>query len=135
VDLRNAAFEILDPNLPVSLALLAPPHRIRVGLIHYLVDLSGQSALRHRRPARYFDGQLSIHRRQHLVVGDQIGAIHDRLKQSIVDVTGFEDFGHLRQRSRMVRAYRSRLAASPCLIRNAAASSAVTASMVSTAHA
>lgn len=83
MDLRDAAFEIPDPDLPLGLALLVPPHRIRVGLTHDPVDLPGQPALGHRRPARHFDGQLYIHRRQHFAVGDQIGAIHDRLKRPI----------------------------------------------------
>jgi hypothetical protein len=41
VDFRGAVSHIADPDLPVGLTLLAPPHRIGVGLGHDLVDLTG----------------------------------------------------------------------------------------------
>ena len=77
-DLRDALAVVGEPDLTIGLALLAPPHRIRVGLTHDLVDLARQPAPAHRRPPHHLESQLCVHRRQHLLVNDQIRAIHDR---------------------------------------------------------
>ena len=96
-DLRDALAVIGEPDLAVTLALLAPPHRVRVELGHDLVDLPRQPAAAHRRPPRHLDRQLGVHRRQHLLVGDQIRAIHNRREQPKVDVAGQKHLGNLRQ--------------------------------------
>lgn len=70
VDLRDAAFHIDDPDVPVAWRSLR------------------------RRTA---SASLCVHQRQHLAVGDQISAIDDRLKRPIIDLAGSEDFGHLWQ--------------------------------------
>ncbi|CKS61363.1 Uncharacterised protein [Mycobacterium tuberculosis] len=61
-------------------------------------DLSRRPAAPgHRRPAPHPQRQLGIHPRQHLRVGDQIGAIHQRLKHVVVDFPGSKHLPDLRQ--------------------------------------
>ncbi len=75
----------------------APAQRIHVGARHHPIHLGAQPAPAHRRPAHHLDGQLGVHRGQHLQILDQIGAIHDRLKRPIIDLAGRKQRTHLRQ--------------------------------------
>ena len=97
VNFGQAALEICEPDLAFGASLRAPAHRVGVGLGDDFVDVSGQPAARHRWPAHHGEGQLPVDGREHIAVGDQIGAIDDRGECPLVDVTGFEDFSQLRQ--------------------------------------
>ena len=86
MDLGNTAGQIGEPHLALGQAFVAPSHRIGVGGGHDFVDLTGQPGPRHGWPTRHRDGQLGVHRRQHVRVGDQIGAIHDGCEHPKVNV-------------------------------------------------
>ena len=74
-----------------------PAHRNGIGIGHDLIDRRGQSAARQRRTPRQPHRQCRIHPRQHLGIGDQLGAKHDRLKRPVVDLAGLKHPAHLRQ--------------------------------------
>ncbi len=98
LDLRQTPFnKVPEGDLAFGLPLLAAAHRISIGLGHDLVDLGRQPAHGQRRPPQHLRHQLRIHLRQHLPVGDQPGAIHHRLKQPDINITGLEQLCHLRQ--------------------------------------
>ncbi|VBA35007.1 hypothetical protein LAUMK21_05429 [Mycobacterium pseudokansasii] len=88
LDLGDPADPLVDADRPIPVVLGAPAQRIGIGAGHDLVDLGTQPAPAQRRPARHRHRQLGIHRGQHLGVFDQLGAIHQRLKSPIVDLTG-----------------------------------------------
>lgn len=97
VDLGDPALLIAERDLALRLAFFATAHRIGIGFGHDLVDPAGQARRRQRRPAGHLDRQLGIHRRKHLTISDQFGAVHDGAEQPKVDITGLEHLGHLRQ--------------------------------------
>ena len=94
---RDPAFDFADPNVAVGVVLRTSPHRIGIGFGHDLVHLRAQPALGQRGPARHVGRQLPVHGSQYVGIGDQIGAIDQRLKHPEVDVTGLEDLAHPRQ--------------------------------------
>jgi hypothetical protein len=88
---------ITDPDLTITLGLAAPAHRIPIGAGHDLVHLGGQPTPGHRGPAQHAGRQPGIHGGQHLGIGDQIRAIHQRLKHPVIDVPAAKHPGHPRQ--------------------------------------
>ncbi len=97
VNFGQTAAEVGEPDLAFSASLCALAHRVDVSFGDDLVNVSGQPAAGHRWPADHGKGQLPIDRREHVAIGDQIGAIDDRGKRPLVDVTRLEHFGQLRQ--------------------------------------
>ncbi len=96
-DLAHTVLAFPDPELALGLILLAPPHRIGIDTRHDLIDLPSQPGLGHRGPTRHIGRHRRIHRRQHLGVNDQVGAIHNRGKHQIADITGAKHLSRLRQ--------------------------------------
>ena len=97
VNFRQPLAEIGEPDLAFGAFFCALAHRVDVKVGHDLVNASGQPAAGHRWPADHGKGQLTIDDRKQISVSDQIGAIDDRGKRPLVDVTRLEHFGQLRQ--------------------------------------
>ncbi|CAM3006322.1 hypothetical protein MYSI104531_12950 [Mycobacterium simiae] len=94
LDAGQAVAHLTDPHLPARRAVTASTHRIRVGPGHHLVHLRRQPGGGQRGPARHRGRQLCVHDRQHVGVGEQVGAIHQRLHHPKVDVPGSEYLRH-----------------------------------------
>ncbi len=96
-DLGETVSVAPDRQFPIAAALTTTPHRVTIGASDHLVDVSTDAALRNTAPASDFRGQRCINGRQHIGVGNQIGAIDDRLERPVVDVAGQQHVAHPRQ--------------------------------------
>ena len=104
MDLGQPVADVGEPHFTIGTSLIAPPHRITVGLGDNFVDVSGQPPAGHRRPAHRGQGQLTIDGREHLAVGDQIRAVDDRREGPLVDAPALKTSATFGSRSRIARA-------------------------------
>ncbi len=96
-DLGQSVGVAPDRHFPVAAALATPPHCIEVGAGHDSVDITTQPTLGDSRPPSHLYRQRRIDGGQHVGVGDQIGAVDNRLKRPVIDIAGHQQRTHTRQ--------------------------------------
>ena len=86
-----------ERDFAIAAVLPATAHCISIGPGHDPVDLSTKPTLGDAHPPGNLDCQFGVHGGHHLRVGDQVGAIDDRLKRAVIDIASHQHRAHPRQ--------------------------------------